>query len=181
TSNYSYMANAKRRLTRRTHWLATFNGFHTGMGELEGSGAHAESYGSQLVYKMYNVGATYSHSSGTTLLTGNGSIVPPGGILVGNQFLLNTGSSYSFNFTANPMRRLVVSAAYTRTIDDGLAATLMTNSASKVYTAFTEYQFRKIVFNAGYTNLNQFVSAAGMPAANYSNFYVGIQRWFKAF
>ncbi|MFY9676462.1 MAG: hypothetical protein WB817_10265 [Terriglobales bacterium] len=181
TSNYSYMANAKRRLTRRIHWLATFNGFHTGLEAQTGSSAHAESYGSQLIYKMYNVGANYSRSSGTALLTGSGLVVPPGGIPTGNEFLLNTGSSYSFSFTANPTRKLVVSGSYTRSISDSLASTLTTNSASTVYTVFTEYQFRKIVFNAGYTNLNQFVSAAGMPAANYSNFYVGIQRWFKAF
>jgi len=46
---------------------------------------------------------------------------------------------------------------------------------------FTDYQFRKMVFTAGYTNLNQFAAASGLPAASYSNFYVGIQRWFKAF
>jgi len=46
---------------------------------------------------------------------------------------------------------------------------------------FTTYQFRKMVFTAGYTDLNQFVSASGLPPASYTNFYVGIQRWFKAF
>jgi hypothetical protein len=181
TSNYSYMANAQRRLSRRIHWLATFNGFHTGLGEAEGSSAHAESYGSQLIFKMYNLGATYSHSSGTALLTGSGLVVPPGGIPTGNEFLLDNGSSYSVNFGANPVRRLTFSAGYTKSVSESLAAGLSTNSASRVFVAFTEYQFRKIVFNAGYTNLNQFVSAAGQPAASYSNFYVGIQRWFKAF
>ena len=34
TSSYSYLANAQRRLTRRLRWMATFNGFHTGLGEL---------------------------------------------------------------------------------------------------------------------------------------------------
>jgi hypothetical protein len=133
---------------------------------------------------MYNAGATYSHTSGTALLTGSGLVVPPGSVppgLTGNQFLIDTGSSYSFSFTANPLRRLSISTSYTKTINDGLAATLSTNSDSKVFLAFTTYQFRKMIFTAGYTNLNQFVSAAGQPPANYSNFYVGIQRWFKAF
>ena len=184
TSNYSYMANAQRRLGRRVRWMAMFNGFHTGLGEAAGSSAHSESYGTNLVYKMYNVGASYSHTSGTALLTGNGLVLPPGTIspvLTGNEFLLDTGSSYSFNFTANPVRRLVVSTSYTKTINDSLAGTVTTNGASKVFLAFTEYQFRKMVFSAGYTNLNQFVSASGLPPASYSNFYVGIQRWFKAF
>ncbi len=184
TSNYSYMANAQRRIGRRMRWLTTFNGFHTGLGEAEGSSAHSEAYGTNLVYKMYNLGANYSHTSGTVLLTANGLVLPPGTIspvLTGNQFLLDTGSSYSFSFTSNPVRRLVVSTSYTKTINDSLAGGFTTNGTSKVFLAFTEYQFRKMVFSAGYTNLNQFVSASGLPQANYSNFYVGIQRWFKGF
>ncbi len=184
TSNYSYLANAQRRLTRRLRWMAMFSGFHTGLGEVEGSGAHSESYGSQLIYKMYNLGATYSHTSGTVLLTANGLVTPPGGlppVVTGNQYLLDSGSSYSFSFTCNPVRRLSFSTSYTKTINDSLAASLTTGSDSKVFLAFTEYQFRKMILSAGYTNLNQFVSASGQGPANYSNFYVGIQRWFKAF
>ena len=166
--------------------MATFNGFHTGLGEIAGESAHSESYGTNLVYKMYNVGANYSHTSGTVLLTGNGLITPPGGILPiapGNAYLLDTGSSYSFSFTANPTRKLVVSTSYTKTINDSAATALTagTGSNSKVFLVFTEYQYRKLVFSAGYTNLNQFVSTSGLPQASYSNFYVGLQRWFKAF
>ena len=76
-----------------------------------------------------------------------------------------------------------MSTSYTKTINDSLATALTagTGSNSKVFLVFTEYQYRKLVFSAGYTNLNQFVSASGLPQANYSNFYVGISRWFKAF
>jgi len=185
TSNYSYTALAQRRLGRRLRWLATFNGFHTGLGELAGSSAHSESYGTNLVYKMYNFGANYGHTSGSVLLTANGLVAPPGTILPtlpGQQFLLDTGSSYSVSFTANPVRRLSFSTSYTKTTNDSLAAALTSNSAAaKVFVVFTTYQFRKMVFTAGYTNLNQFVSASGLPQADYSNFYVGLQRWFKVF
>jgi hypothetical protein len=184
TSNYTYLANAQRRLSRRIRWMGTFSGFHTGLGELEGSSAHAENYGTNLVFKMYNVGADYSHTSGTALLTANGLVAPPGTIsptLPGNDYLLDTGSSYSFSFTANPIRKLTFSSSYTKTINDSQAQTLATNSASRVFLVFTTYQFRKMEFTSGYTNLNQFVSAAGLPEASYSNFYVGLQRWFKAF
>ena len=184
TSNYTYMANAQRHLSRRLRWMAMFNGFHTGLGEVEGSSAHAENYGTNLVYKMYNLGANYSHTSGTALLTGSGLVVPPGTILPtlpGNAYLLDTGSSYSISFTANPVRRLVISSSYTKTTNDSLAQTLNTNSSSSIIQAFTAYQFRKMEFTAGYTNLNQIVSQSGLPEASYSNFYVGLQRWFKAF
>ena len=184
TSNYTYMANAQRRLTRRLRWMATFNGFHTGLGELPGSDAHSESYGTQLIYKMYNLGGTYSHTSGTALVTASGLVLPPGNIgpvLTGNAFLLDTGSSYSVSFTANPVRRLQFATSYVRTTNDSTAAGLSTNGDSKMFLVFTDYQFRKMQFTAGYTNLNQFVSNAGVPAGSYTNFYVGIQRWFKAF
>ena len=184
TSTYNYLANAQRRLTRRLRWLGTFNGFHTGLGEEAGQSSHAESYGTQLIYKMYNLGASYSRTTGTALLTASGLVVPPGTIapvLTGNQILLDTGSSYSFSFTANPVRRLSFSTSYTKTINDNLNASLTTNSNSKVFLAFTTYQFRKLILTAGYTNLNQFVSASGLPQASYTNFYVGIQRWFKVF
>ena len=187
TSNYSYLAKAQRRLGRRVRWLTTFNGFHTGLGEAEGSSAHAESYGTQFVYKMYNVGATYGHTSGTVLLTANGLVAAPGTlapVLTANGSLLDTGSSYSFSFTTNPIRRLSFSTSYMRTLNDslaGAAGAANSNSASKVFLMFTTYQFRKMVFTAGYTDLNQFVSASGLPPASYTNFYVGIQRWFKAF
>ncbi len=185
TSNYSYMANAQRHLTRKLRWMATFNGFHTGLGEETGESSHSESYGTNLIYKMYNVGASYGHTSGTALLTASGLVAAPGTlapVLTGNQYLLDTGSSYSFSFTANPLRRFSISSSYTKTINDnqGVAA-LNTNSASKVILVFTEYQFRKLMFTAGYTNLNQIVSSSGLPEASYTNFYVGLQRWFKAF
>lgn len=184
TSNFSYLANAQRRIGRRTRWVTNFSGFHTGISAVTGSSAHSESYGTNLVFKMYNAGATYSHTSGTALLTANGVVQPPGTVLPvlpGNEYLLNTGSSYSFSFSANPTRRLSISTGYTKSINDGLAGTVATNGASRTYLAFTTYQVRKMQFTAGYTNLNQFVSASGLPAASYSNFYVGIQRWFKAF
>ena len=187
TSNYSYLARAQRRLGRRVRWLTTFNGFHTGLGELVGSSAHAESYGTNLIFRMYNAGATYSHTSGTVLLTANGLVAAPGTvapILTGNQSLLDTGSSYSFSFTANPMRMLSMSTSFVKTVNDSmasLASAAASNGNSKVFLAFTTYQFRKMVFTAGYTNLNQYVSTSGLPQASYSNFYVGISRWFKAF
>ncbi len=186
TSNYSYLANAQRRLGRKLRWMGTFNGFHTGLDVAEGQSAHSESFGTNLIYKMYNVGANYARTSGTVLLTANGLIAAPGTlapVLTGNQYLLDNGSSYSFSFTANPMRRFSISSSFTKTINDSTAAVtaLQTSSASKVFLVFTEYQFRKLVFTAGYTNLSQVVSASGLPEASYTNFYVGLQRWFKAF
>jgi len=184
TSTYDYSANVSHYLTRRMRWYGNFNGFHTGLGQLPGSSAHAEGYSSNVSYKMYNLGASYSHSTGTALLTANGLVLPPGNLgpaLTGNQFLLTTGSAWSLNTTMNPVRLFVISANFTKAISDSSGGTAGTNSNSKIFNTFTSYQFRKVVFSAGYSNLKQYVSASGQPPGNFSNFYVGIQRWFRAF
>jgi hypothetical protein len=184
TSTFSYLANAQRMLTRRLRWMANFGGFHTGLSQQEGNSAHSENYGTNLVYKMYNLGANYSHTSGTVLLTGSGYVLPPGSIppgLTGNQYLLDTGSSYSVSFTANPVRRMVVSSSFARSINDGQGVSGPTNASGKIYSFYTAYQVRKMQLVGGYTNVSQFVSTVGPPATTYTNFYVGIQRWFKAF
>jgi hypothetical protein len=183
TSDYSYLANARRQLTRRLLWSANFNGFHTGLGELPGYGSHSEGFGTNLSYKTYNFGATYSKVSGTALLTANGLVTAPGTVtpvLTGNEFLLSSGKSYSFTGTSNPMRRLVISGAFTKATSDVTGGPLDSLSATRIITAFTEYQFRKMSFGGGYTNLVQNIGTTGLPA-NYSSFYIGIQRWFRAF
>jgi len=185
TSNYSYLANVQRRLTRRTRWLGTFSGFHSGLSNQAGASAHSESYGTNFVFKMYNLGANYNRTAGTVLLTGNGLIAPPGTVppgLPGNQYFLDMGSSYGISFTANPVPKLSLGSSFTRTINDSTGASSQTaNAASRMFLVFTSYQYRKLVFTAGYTNLYQVVSSSGQPPASFTNFYVGIQRWFRAF
>jgi hypothetical protein len=100
--------------------------------------------------------------------------------LPGNDYLLDTGSSYSFSFTANPMRKLVQQQLHE---DDQRQPGADAQHEQRVEGVPGVYGIpvSKDGVHAGYTNLNQFVSAAGMPEASYSNFYVGLQRWFKAF
>ena len=184
TSDYSYLVNAKRHLSRRLLWNANFNGFHTGLGQLPGYGSHSEGFGTNLTYKDYNFGANYNKVSGTALLTASGLVTAPGTldpVLTGNQYLLSTGTSYSFTGTANPLKHLVVSGAYTKSTSDTTDNSVGSLSNSRVITAFTQYQFRKMSIGGGYTNLVQDIGATGLPPAEYSNFYVGIQRWFRAF
>lgn len=184
TSDYSYLANVRRHLTRHLQWGANVNGFHTGLGQLQGYGSHSEGYGTNLTYRTYNFGAVYNKVSGTALLTATGLVTAPGAlapVLTGNQYLLNDGSSFSFTLSSNPARRLVVTGAFTKATSDTTSASLNSLSSSKVITAFTQYQFRRMSIGGGYTNLVQNISATGLPPANYSSFYIGIQRWFRAF
>jgi hypothetical protein len=184
TSSYSYLASAKRRFTRHLLWNSTFSGFHTGLGQLTGSSSHSESVATNLAYRTYNVGLTYSQSYGTALLTAGGLVltpVPITPILSGNQYLLVNGSSYGISATANPIRRWSIGASYTKGISDTATPSLLSANSSKVFTSFTQVQFRKVSVGGGYTRLMQGISAANTLPVDFSSFFVGIQRWFNLF
>lgn len=185
TSSYSYLANEKKRFGRHWMWINNFHGFHTGLSQIAGSSSHSEGFGTNLNYRNYALGATYSQSYGTALLTANGLVPTPVTItpvLSGNQYLLVNGASYAVTASANPVRRWTVSASYTRALNDTKTPTLYSNNSAKAFTAFTQVQFRKVSFGGGYTHLSQGIglTPGGLPA-DFSSFYVGIQRWFHPF
>ena len=185
TSNYSYLANARKKMSRHWMWNSNFHGFHTGISELTGTSSHSEGFGTNLTYRSYAFGGTYNESYGTALLTANGLVptpTPVTPVLGGDQYLLVNGESYSVNFTANPIHRWSISSSYSRALSDSKTPTLYTSASSKVFTAFTQIQFRKVSAGGGYTYLMQGIGVtAGSPPINYSSFYVGIQRWFHPF
>jgi hypothetical protein len=185
TSSYSYLANARRRLSRHLQWNSNYHGFHTGLSQVAGSSSHSEGFGTNLTYRGYAFGGVYSHSYGTALLTANGLVSAPvtvTPVLNGDQYLLVNGSSFGFNATANPVKRWTVSASYSRAINDTQTPALYSNSSSRVFASFTQIQFRKVSFGGGYTHLMQGIGAtSGSTPADFSSFYVGIQRWFHPF
>jgi len=185
TSNYSYQANVRRRFGRRLQWFSNFNGFHTGLSAVEGSASHSESYSTNLIYRNYSVGANYSNSSGTALLTANGLVTTPVlipvSVLGSNQYLLLNGTSYGVNGSASPFRRLTVSGSYNHAQSQTTTPTLSSANSSQLLSVYTQYQFRKMSYGGGYTHLMQGVGAAGTPPTNFTSYYFGIQRWFRPF
>jgi len=186
TSDYSYIANAKRSLTRHLLWNANYHGFHTGLGQLPGSSGHSQGFGTNLMYRGYGGSFTYGSSYGTALVTANGlvpvpvTIVP---VLSGNQYLLAKGSSYSASVSANPIKRWSMSASYSEASSNATTPTLFTNSSSKMFLYFTQWQFRKVSLGGGYTHLMQGAgtTTVGTLPVDYSSFYIGVQRWFRPF
>lgn len=184
TSNYSYLANARRALSRHLLWNSYFNGFHTGLGQVAGSSSHSEGVGTNLVYRGYGGGFTYAKSYGTALLTANGLVstpLPITPVLSGNQYLLVNGSSYGINATATPLKLWTMSASFTQARNDTATPSLYSANSTKAITFFTQYQLRKVSISGGYTRLMQGVGAAGTLPMDFSSFFVGIQRWFHPF
>jgi hypothetical protein len=47
--------------------------------------------------------------------------------------------------------------------------------------AYLQYKIRKIYLNAGYSRLDQSLSASGGPPVKVTSYYVGLSRWFNFF
>lgn len=184
TSNYSYLASVNRFLGRRTHWYTSFSGFHTGASLVPGSSAHTESYSTSILYRALSVAANYNTSSGTALVTPTGLVTAPGTIPVSllgpNQYLIS-GSSYGLSGSASPFRKMILSGNYTHAQNLTTSPSLKSANSSNIVSLYAQYQLRKLQLVGGYTHLTQAVGASGTLPANYSTYYIGIQRWFKPF
>ena len=184
SSDYTYTASARRRMGRNLLWYSNFSGFHTGLGQIQGSSSHSENYNTNFMFKNYTVGAGYGDSVGTSLVTPTGLVGAPVAItpvLSGNQYLLVNGTAYSFNVSVVPVPRWTFGASYNKSQDTTTAISANSVNSSRTILAFTQYQLRKVYLNGGYTNLLQSVGVQGGAPASYSSFYIGIQRWFNLF
>ena len=185
TSSYTYQASARRKIRRNLIWNTTFTGYRTGLSVETGQGSHSEAYNSTLLYKGYSLNGNYTNSTGTALITAGGAVATPVIIpvtLLGtNQYLLVDGSSYSVSASANPLRNMTITGSYGSSRSETTTPTLDSANSSKFLSIFTQYQLRKVSFNAGYTRLQQGVGASGLLPTDFTSYYFGIQRWFKAF
>lgn len=186
TSNYTYMAWARHVFTRHLRWNNSFSGYHTGLGQIEGSSSHSEGYSSSLQYRSYAFTGNYGKSSGTALITPTGLVTAPVTILPvlsGNQYLLASGTSYGFSASANPIEHMSLVATYGVSKDTTVGPSLFSTGSAKTLSVYTQYQLRKLFVSAGITRLMQGIgtATAGTTPATFSSYYFGIQRWFNFF
>ena len=184
TSNYTYNASARRHYGRNLLWNNTYSGYHTGLGQLPGSSGHSDSLGTTISYKGDGGGFAYSKSVGTAMVTQTGLVSVPGTllpVLTGNQFLLSDGSSYSFTGVMTPSAHSTINVNYSNSTSTTTSPLLFSSNTSKVFTVYTQIQLRAMTLTGGFTRLMQGVSAANPTPYSASSFYIGFQRWFKAF
>jgi hypothetical protein len=184
TSNYTYMASMRRNFGRHTTWNNSFSGYHTGLGQAEGSSAHSENLASTAGYRKFSVGANYGKSYGAALVTANGLVSAPTWItpvLNSNQYLLTNGTALGFTVSGSPVNKLSVNANFSKSQSSLTSPSLDTTSTSKTYTFFTQYQLRKVSLGAGYTKVMQGINTVGGVPSDFTSYYIGIQRWFNPF
>jgi hypothetical protein len=184
TSSYSYNASVNRSLTRRLHWFANFNEYHSGITTVAGTSNYSRGLSTSVLYKTVAVAASYSESVGTSLITQNGLVAAPVGIptsvLGPSQYLLSNGKSYSLSGSGT-VCRVILTSAYSHSVDSTTTPSLTSGNTSGVLWANAAYPWRKMGFTAGYSHITQSVGASGAAPASYSSYYIGIQRWFKPF
>lgn len=182
TSYYNYTARVRRRLPLGMAWIATFNGSHSGLTNQPGSDNHSESYSTSLSSRRIALTGNYTKATGQSILTSTGLVaVPPTPGLPVSNLILFGGDSYGGGISGNPLRKLSISATFSRAISNTLSATADSHNNTEIVNAQLQYHLRRIGVLAGYTRFTQGISAAGTPPGTANSFFIGVSRWFDFF
>jgi hypothetical protein len=182
-SFYNYSGNARR------HW-GRFNmslgggGARTALTEQEGTANSSESYNASLAYGVWiTANGSYSRASGQALATGAGLVPVPVPVptLPSGLVSLFGGNSYSFGLSSTPVKKLVLSGAYARSVSSTSSDDISSANQNEQFNALVQYQFRKLSFNSGFSRLEQGFSGSGTQPEVLSSFYIGVSRWFNFF
>lgn len=180
-SYYNFSGNVQRSWGRFNMAVGGSSAF-TGLTQVSGISSSSQSYNASLGYSIYlTATGNYTKSSGTALLTANGlGGLPPTGVPSALTSLYG-GDSYSASLGSSPVRNLVMSATYNRSISNMSSNALVSNNVNGLYTAQMQYQLRKLYFTTGYERLLQGFSGSGMVPQVVYSYYAGVSRWFKFF
>lgn len=181
TSYYNFSGNVAHRIGG---WYITAGagGGRSGLTDVPNSSTSTESFSASVGRRKFGVSGTYSKSDGNSLAGGGGLVTTPiTPIIPSNLLVLYGGNSYSFTASANPVRGLTAAANYVK------SQTNLNNSGVTSWnnyeqdTVYLQYQFRQLGVNGGYTRFVQGFSASQTAPASFSNFYIGVYRWFNFF
>jgi hypothetical protein len=182
-SFYVYSGNVRHRFGRII-WTASAAGSHSAIVNQPNTGNGGQSYSTSLGARRLTLAASYAKTNGYGLLTGNGITLPPNlppGVIPPEWLLLYGGSGYSFSVGTTPVRRLSVSASFSRADSNTVNGLIFSANHNEQVFANGNYQFRKLTLTGGYGRLVQGFSASGVPASNVNSIYFGVSRYFNFF
>ena len=180
TSNFGYSFNISR-LLGRWHWTGLANGSKTLLNNT-GYSNFGQTYSTSFSGRWLGVTASYTNLSGNAILVGSGlqpTPIPP--VILPSQLVFYGGTGWGVGIGATPIRRLSLSATYSSSHSDTGYQTVFSNNTNETLVITSQYQFRQLYFNAGFTRLVQGFSASTLPPSMLGSWYVGIQRWFNFF
>ena len=182
TSYYSYSGNLRRRFGN-FNWSAAANFSHSGLTNLPGTNSSSQSYTTSFGYgRWINANANYAKSNGIGLITGGGVLpvnLPP--LIPSDLITLYGGTSYGVGLGSSPLRRLTVSAAYSKASTNTLSSGIGSSNQSEGANALLQYQFRKMYLTGGYAHISQGFSVGDLAPAKVSTYFIGVTRWFNFF
>lgn len=183
TSSYSYLGSARRRLGDRTYYVAGYSGSHSGITASSGTTSSAERVWTTLLHRGYSLNGFYSKSNGIAILGTTGLIPVPGNLPpeVLGAFTSYDSKGWGFNVGATPIRRLTISAGYSRSDGHTIDSVLTTSTNNELINGLMQYRLRKIFLNAGYTRLHQAVGAGNSQPIMITTYFIGFSRWFNFF
>jgi hypothetical protein len=180
TSGFGYGGNVGHRLGRFS-WNASAGGSKSVL-NLPGYGNSSEFFSTGLTGRWIGASATYTKSSGNSLLGSTGLIptpLPP--VILPTDLVFYGGHAYGIGVGSNPFRRLTLTASYSRAFSNTLSGTTGSENSNESVNARIQYNFRQLSMNAGYSKFVQGFSASGLPPSMLSSYYFGISRWFNFF
>jgi hypothetical protein len=182
-SFYSFSGNARRRWAK---WNVTAGAGlgRTALTQQAGTANSSQSYNSSVGYSsLITATGTYSRASGQALATGSGLVaVPvPSPILPSSLVSLYGGDSYSFGLSSTPAKKLILTAAFSKSKSNTTSDAIASTNQNEQFNALVQYQVRKLNFTSGYSRLEQGFSGSTTPPEVVSSFYIGVSRWFNFF
>jgi len=180
TSSFGYSGNFARRLGR-WHLSGMANGGKTLLNHT-GYSSFTQTYGMAFSGRWWGVNGSYTNSSGNAIIAGNGLVptpIPP--IILPSDIIFYGGTGWGAGLGLTPFRHFTANVTFTDSHSKTASVGSFSYNSNQVFVATTQYQFRQLYLNGGYTRLLQGFSASGLPPTMQGSWYVGIQRWFNFF
>jgi len=182
TSYYNYSANLHRRFSSRVQWTAAFNGSMQGLSSNKNSSSSSEGFSTSLSLRQVAFTGQYLKATGNSIITSNGLVpLPPIPGVIPTNVVSYDAESYGGGISWTPIRRLILSGTYSRSLSDTLANGISSKNNTEIIFGQMQYHLRRISLLAGYTRFTQGISATGVPPGTVTSYYGGISRWFDFF
>lgn len=181
TDSYAYSGTVGRPL-KRLYWNLNAGGSKSSVSGVQGSDISTQNYATSLSMQRIGFSASYSRSTGNAIQTSSGLAPPPVPLpVLPSLLVLFGGESYSFGAGGSPVRGLSFTATFVKTKSNANDGTVNSRNDAELGNFYTQYRFRKVNFNAGYTRILQGFSLAQVREQTVNSYYFGISRWFNFF
>jgi hypothetical protein len=182
TSSINYGFNVRRQINWRTYWSGTYRRVQSALVQNDGDDNVSQSVSSNFTWWRYTFTGAYANSSGASVLTASGVLLPtpiPGAEF--DNLLLFNGRSYTIGLGLLPIKRMSLNCSYTNAYSDTIANSIFSvNKTERVYSRL-EYKLRQLSIIGGFTRYRQGISASGAPPSVVNSYSIGIARWFDVF